>query len=180
MEGKIAVSKRSPDMEDLAAENSPKLTIVALADQLFRKRKGRVLTLGQASEQIGVSVATLSRLERLRHGEKAAAQNGTNFSPDTRTLTAVARWLDIPLGQIVVQDEVVSSEASTSQPASAKYRYREGENLPDVVEAHLRADRQLDGEAALALAQMFRMAYDQFSRLPTTDAATDSSEKKER
>jgi len=35
---------------------------------------------------------------------------------------------------------------------------------PDVVELHLRADKNLDKRTALALAKMFRAAYDSFAK----------------
>jgi hypothetical protein len=38
------------------------------------------------------------------------------------------------------------------------------ESMPEIVEAHLRADRNLTPETAHALAELFRVAYTQFSR----------------
>jgi hypothetical protein len=35
--------------------------------------------------------------------------------------------------------------------------------MPDIVEAHLRADRNLTPETAKALSELFRVAYQQFS-----------------
>jgi hypothetical protein len=43
------------------------------------------------------------------------------------------------------------------------------EAMPDIVEAHLRADRNLTPETAKALSELFRVAYQQFSA-PGTDA----------
>lgn len=126
------------------------------------------MTLEQASEQIGVSAATLSRLERLRHEGHLGDNGKGSFVPDTRTLTAVARWLNMSLGGVVVDDLEAASAAMQ----------REGESVPDVVEAHLRADRNLDDESARALAQMFRMTYDQFSRLRQSQAAADRPEER--
>ena len=37
------------------------------------------------------------------------------------------------------------------------------EATPDIVEAHLRADRNLTPETAKALSELFRVAYQQFS-----------------
>lgn len=163
-------------IEGVVVGRASTLDVVELAELLFRKRKGRVLTLGQASEQIGVSIATLSRLERQRHRRDAASAGG--FAPDTRTLAAVARWLDVPLGRIVVAGVPTTGESEA--PAPVAVVYREGESVPDKVEAHLRADRHLDDEAALALAQLFRVAYDQFSRLHQARPAPESGEKQER
>jgi hypothetical protein len=46
-------------------------------------------------------------------------------------------------------------------------------STPDIVEAHLRADRNLDAETAAALGRMFRLAYERFTQL--TDAAHEQS-----
>jgi hypothetical protein len=37
------------------------------------------------------------------------------------------------------------------------------ESMPEIIEAHLRADRNLTPETAKALSEMFRVAYNQFS-----------------
>lgn len=140
----------------------PTFSVQELADQLYRKRKGRGLTLGQASRQIGVSAATLSRLERHRQEHAEGLERGA-FVPDTRTLTAVARWLGMPVGRVA--DDGTGAPTPVNQHAD--------ESVPDKVEAHLRADSQLDNESALALAQLFRMAYDQFSRLHRAETAAD-------
>ena len=96
---------------------------------------------------------------------KSAVTRGGVFTPDTRTLAAVAHWLQVPLGQIVSGEARIPLETNETQ--STTVVYREGDSVPDKVEAHLRADRHLDGQAAVALAQLFRMAYEQFSRVPT-------------
>ena len=135
---------------------TPAISVEELAEQLYRKRKARELTLEQASQQIGVSPATLSRWERQRHRDDGAAVGKAPLAPDTRTLTAITRWLGVPLSQLI---EVGSPELAHGVV------HQEGESVPDMVEAHLRADRNLDGETALTLARMFRLAYEQFSRL---------------
>ncbi len=42
--------------------------------------------------------------------------------------------------------------------------YYPQEPTPEIVEAHLRADRNLTPETAAALSELFRVAYTQFSR----------------
>ncbi|HEU5238772.1 MAG TPA: hypothetical protein VFU37_16695, partial [Pyrinomonadaceae bacterium] len=42
--------------------------------------------------------------------------------------------------------------------------YYPHESTPEIVEAHLRADRQLTPETAKALSELFRVAYKQFSQ----------------
>jgi hypothetical protein len=44
--------------------------------------------------------------------------------------------------------------------------YYPHESTPEIVEAHLRADRQLSPETAKALSELFRVAYKQFSQAP--------------
>lgn len=161
------MNSKSPAQASPAGVPEHQISIADLASQLYRKRKGRGMTLEQASHQIGVSAATLSRLERLRQQENAPGNVVESFLPDTRTLTAITRWVGVPLGQVVGHDVPVGSLGSLSID-------QEGENVPDIVEAHLRADRNLDEEAALALTKMFRMAYDQFSRLSQTQASNDT------
>jgi hypothetical protein len=41
--------------------------------------------------------------------------------------------------------------------------YYPHEKTTEIVEAHLRADKNLTPETALALSELFRVAYDQFS-----------------
>lgn len=179
MEGKELVLQQPAEMEAITTGAAPRIGIAELAEHLFRARKGRVLTLGQASEQIGVSVATLSRLERQRHRHPGRGEQGGNFAPDTRTLAAVARWLNVPLGQIVGEEASTAPQGNAPRPKNF-VMHREGESVPEMVEAHLRADRRLDDEAAVALAQMFRMAYDQFSRLHPARPATEGFQEEER
>jgi hypothetical protein len=45
--------------------------------------------------------------------------------------------------------------------------YYPHESTPEIVEAHLRADRQLSPETAKALSELFRVAYKQFSQTPS-------------
>ena len=104
------------------------------------KRKANKLTLEEVAERIGVSAATLSRLER-QHA------NALNMSPDTRTITAIASWLGVSVDGFSGIEE--------------QWAHR---STPDLIEAHLRADRNLDPEAAEKLGIMFRLAYEQFTK----------------
>ena len=106
--------------------------IAALGDQLKRVRKARGGTLQTVAEQIDVSIATLSRIER-----------GDAKSVDGTTLLAITKWMGTPAQEFQERPDVPS-----------------GKPTPDVVELHLRADRNLDKRAALALAKMFRVAYE--------------------
>ena len=72
--------------------------------------------------------------------------------PDTRTLTALTQWLGVSVEQMLGIDKPSQSPLST----------------PDMVKAHLRADRNLNSEAAEALSEVFRLAYTQFSKSNST------------
>ena len=131
------------------SENSkPIYSIDDLGRLIKEKRKRDGLTLAESAGRSGVSKATISRLERrFTHGENQ------DMTPDTRTITAFAEWLEIPAqhffgAELRLSHEVVSQEMS----------------LPDAVEAHLRADRKLDADAAEKLGIMFRLAYEQFAK----------------
>jgi len=121
------------------------------------KRKAEELTLAEAAEQSHVSAPTLSRLERQSN------DTGKVIIPDTRTLTALTQWLGVSVEQMLGIDTSSHGEMST----------------PDIVKAHLRADRKLNSEAAEALSEMFRLAYTQFSR-PNSTSAEDHTDKPER
>ena len=129
-----------------------------LGELIRAKRKANRLTLAQAACESGVSAATLSRLERQASG---SAKNGVPrlpSMPDTRTLAAVAQWLDVSLDRVVAMP--------TPPPAHGVPHY-EGETVPDIVAAHLRADPKLNQETAEALVRTFRVAYEQFAQLST-------------
>ncbi len=116
------------------------INVTELGLYIKRKRESERLSLRAVAKQTQVSASTLSRIE-----------NGTGV-PDTPTLARLAKWLSIPFERIV---------ASGSSNGSAIIYYPQ-ESIPDIVEAHLRADRNLTPERARALAELFRVAYDQF------------------
>ncbi len=124
----------------------------ALGQMVQKKRTTNRLTLGQAAEQSGVSAPTLSRLERLGTSKSARGP-----IPDTRTLAAVARWLEVSL------DEAL--EGGPQRPISANLQIPDGGSTPDIVREHLRADRNLDPTTARLLAEMFETAYRHYSQL---------------
>lgn len=112
------------------------------------KRKSEGLTLVAAAKQSKVSAPTLSRLEcQYKDGGKI-------MTPDTHTLTALTQWLGVSVEQMLTIDKPQEMPMYT----------------PEIVKAHLRADRNLNSEAAEALSEMFRLAYDQFSKTSSTPA----------
>lgn len=117
--------------------SSPLLTLTELGILLARRRSERGLSLAALADILGVGSATLHRLERLGRGEKGG-------TPDTRTLDIVASWLGVSV--------------TTNSPAP------QSQQLPDVIDVYLRADRHLGAAEAAALGSIFRTAYEQFSK----------------
>jgi transcriptional regulator with XRE-family HTH domain len=129
----------------------------ALGRMVQRKRISERLTLQQAAERSGVSAPTLSRLERL-----ATTKSMTGPIPDTRTLTSVAHWLGVSLEEAL--------EGGPKRPDINNLNIPQGGSTPEIVRAHLRADRNLDPTTAAMLAQMFELAYEQYSKLSGASA----------
>lgn len=111
-----------------------------LGQHLHRVRKERKKRLTQVWGESGVSVASLSRIER-----------GGSHSVDAKTLLALCEWLNMSV-ELFKENPRVQSKAH-KQPST-----------PDAIELHLRADKKLDRETADALSKMFRMAYEQMSK----------------
>ncbi len=111
-----------------------------LGKYIKRKRESERLSLRAVARLTDVSASTLSRIE-----------NGTGV-PDTPTLARIARWARIPLERFM-----------TGRPAAEPpVVYYPQESTPDIVEAHLRADKNLTPDTANALSELFRVAYNQF------------------
>ena len=126
------------DMAEISKRsNEPSIDVSELGQHLRRKREVERLSLRNVARLTEVSAATLSRIE-----------NGTGV-PDTQTLSKVARWLNVPL------ERVVNVHSQSGEPVV----YYPNEPIPDILEAHLRADRTLSAESARALAELFRVAY---------------------
>lgn len=121
--------------------NDPIINVAELGHYIRRKRETNRLSLRAVAKQTQVSASTLSRIE-----------NGTG-TPDAQTLARLAKWLNLPF------ERVIGLETPTETPIV----YFPQESLPDIVEAHLRADRKLSPETAKALSELFRVAYTQFS-----------------
>ena len=100
-------------------------------------------------------MATLWRLEQQRLSAKSNTVRPLP-NPDLKTISAVSRWLGVSAERFLDRD--------AASPHEAVVHHQE-ETTPDIVEAHLRADRGLDGKAAAALARMFRLAYEQVQDL---------------
>ncbi len=115
-----------------------------LGRAIRRKREEQGLSLRDVANETGVSASTLSRIE-----------NGTG-KPDADNIARLTAWLNVPMERIMSGR---SSEGDEARPVV----YFPQETMPDIVEAHLRADRNLTPDTAKALSELFRVAYAQFS-----------------
>jgi transcriptional regulator with XRE-family HTH domain len=115
-----------------------------LGRAIRRRREELELSLRDVADQTNVSASTLSRIE-----------NGTG-KPDADNIARLTTWLDVPLERILGsrRDDLDEGKAVVYFPH---------ESTPEIVEAHLRADRNLTAETADALSELFRLAYSQFS-----------------
>jgi transcriptional regulator with XRE-family HTH domain len=137
-------------MEEKMAEKitGKKVDIPALGEAIKRRRAELDLSLRDVADRTGVSASTLSRIE-----------NGTG-RPDAETIAVLSDWLDIPVQRIIKSGEIEEGTVI----------YTINEPLPDIVEAHLRADKSMSPEMANALSEMFRVAYRQFGgKVPSAD-----------
>lgn len=116
-----------------------------LGRAIRRRREELKLSLRDVADQTSVSASTLSRIE-----------NGTG-KPDADNIARLTNWLDVPL------ERILSGGGHDRNEAKAVV-YFPHESTPEIVEAHLRADRNLTAETAGALSELFRVAYSQFSR----------------
>jgi len=158
---------------------------IRILGRLIRqKRVDERLTLERAADQSGVSTATLSRLER--QAELKTKSTKGFITPDTSTVTALVRWIGVSFDNII---EGAALNAITIAPRVVEGKVViEGEVIgvttPEIVHAYLRADRNLSPQAAANLAEMFQLAYRQYSQmseqkqtaeLPPTENNSDES-----
>ncbi|MFN2406904.1 MAG: helix-turn-helix domain-containing protein [Pyrinomonadaceae bacterium] len=115
-----------------------------------RRREELGLSLRDVADKTSVSASTLSRIE-----------NGTG-KPDADNIARLTAWLEVPV------ERILNTRSSENESSQAVVYYPQ-EPVPEIVEAHLRADRNLTPETAAALSELFRVAYVQFSR--TSDKA---------
>src|SRR3954464_2971363 len=116
-----------------------------LGRAIRRRREELSLSLRDVADQTSVSASTLSRIE-----------NGTG-KPDADNIARLTTWLDMPM------ERVMGARRTEEGTDTSAVVYFPHEAMPDIVEAHLRADRNLTPETAKALSELFRVAYQQFS-----------------
>jgi transcriptional regulator with XRE-family HTH domain len=114
-----------------------------LANYIQWKMDEEELSLRDVAREAKVSAPTLSRL--LQKGKRTPR-------PDVDTLGRLIQWLNIPLEKII--DTSVRSQ---------KIDRPRGDTL-ELIQVHLRADKNLSAEAARAIADMVKAAYRQFSK----------------
>ena len=131
--------------------NKTGVNTAELGSAVRRRREQQGLSLRDVAEETGVSASTLSRIE-----------NGTG-KPDADNIAHLAAWLDMPIERVMH-----GGHGSAADPKPVVYYPHE--STPEIVEAHLRADRQLSPETAKALSELFRVAYAQFSHSPAAKA----------
>jgi len=129
----------------MADQSKSLVNTVELGRAIRRKREELNLSLRDVADETGVSASTLSRIE-----------NGTG-KPDADNIARLTAWLDMPV------ERVMSARKNEEGTDASAVVYFPHEATPDIVEAHLRADRNLTPETAKALSELFRVAYQQFS-----------------
>jgi len=127
----------------MAFKNDNYVKTQELGSAIKRRREELGLSLRDVADVTGVSASTLSRIE-----------NGTG-KPDADNIARLTGWLDMPMDRIM--------NKQTSSSAVEPVIYYPHEATPEIVEAHLRADKNLSPETANALSELFRVAYKQFS-----------------
>ncbi len=119
------------------------INTVELGRAIKRRREELGMSLRDVADKTGVSASTLSRIE-----------NGTG-KPDADNIARLTGWLDMPI------DRVMNKQAADEVEPVIYYPH---EATPEIVEAHLRADKNLTPDTAQALSELFRVAYKQFSK----------------
>ena len=127
----------------MAFKNDNFINTVELGQAIKRRREELSLSLRDVADVTNVSASTLSRIE-----------NGTG-KPDADNIARLTGWLDMPIDRVMNNQSVGNVEPVIYYPHEA---------TPEIVEAHLRADKKLTPETAKALSELFRVAYKQFSK----------------
>ena len=125
-------------------KNESLINTIELGRAIKRRREELGLSLRDVADVTQVSASTLSRIE-----------NGTG-KPDADNIARITSWLDMPVDRVV---KMHTTETNAVEPVI----YYPHEATPEIVEAHLRADKNLSPETAKALSELFRVAYAQFS-----------------
>ena len=128
----------------MAYKNESFINTKELGTAIKRRREELSLSLRDVADLTEVSASTLSRIE-----------NGTG-KPDADNIARLTNWLDVPVDRMMKKN----GNEATIEPVI----YYPHEATPEIVEAHLRADKNLTPETAKALSELFRVAYQQFKK----------------
>lgn len=118
------------------------IDVERFGQRLRRVREERGLTLQQVSKATGVSVPTLSRIER-----------GGSKEIDAGVFLILSNWIGAR------PDDFRLNAGPLPLPGR-----RIAASTPEAVELYLRADKNLDQRAAALLAEMFRAAYEKVAK----------------
>jgi transcriptional regulator with XRE-family HTH domain len=129
--------------KNMGFKNESLINTIELGRAIKRRREELGLSLRDVADVTNVSASTLSRIE-----------NGTG-KPDADNIARLTNWLDMPVDRVMKKQ----GEGEGVEPVI----YYPHEATPEIVEAHLRADKNLSPETAKALSELFRVAYQQFS-----------------
>lgn len=116
-----------------------------LGAAIKRKREELGLSLRAVADLTVVSASTLSRIE------------SGKGSPDADNIARLSAWLEMPV------DRLMKKEGQATGKEVEPVIFYPNEPMPEIVAAHLRADRNLTPETAKALSEVFRVAYKQLS-----------------
>jgi transcriptional regulator with XRE-family HTH domain len=117
---------------------------VVLGDRVRAKRRSKKLSIREAAEEVGVSAPTISRVER-------------GHLPERENLLRLARWAGVRIDPVLHENARRARNVVVHGPDASTV---------EAVELHLRADKNLSRDAAEALTEMFRLAYDALSAKP--------------
>ena len=124
-------------------KNESLIDTVELGRAIKRRREELKLSLRDVADVTDVSASTLSRIE-----------NGTG-RPDADNIARLTQWVDMPV------DRLLTKHAGGGVEPVIYYPH---EKTTDIIDAHLRADKNLTPETAIALSELFRVAYKQLSK----------------
>jgi len=114
------------------------IDVVRLGRLVRRKRQKKNLSLRELGDQLELKIPTLSRIER-----------GASKDLSSATLVALSEWLGKDW-----------TELREQKPKSIVRSGKAVEEVPDIVDVYLRADKNLNQETAHALSLLFRTAYE--------------------
>lgn len=125
---------------------------------LAELRAVRGLTQTEVAETLGVTQANISRIEHEEDLYLSTLRGYVQGLGGELEVNAV-----FPEGKVAFNAEDQGSEMTRAGDWASFAAASRGASLPAVVEAHLRADRNLDSGTATLLSRMFRAAYSEFA-----------------